>query len=102
MGDHPGPLHGEDSPQACDEGGQACQDHCEGLLRGRSEEEHLNLSCMFGRALLVLACCAQWETCWHGASSGTCRVQESGGLGEAPREAGDKYIFRFLKMVVVK
>merc|ERR1711948_85669 len=60
-GDHPGPLHGEDAPQARDEGGQAwdlrengggqgqaCQDHCEGLLRGRPEEERLNLSCMLG------------------------------------------------------
>merc|ERR1712187_769501 len=73
MGDHSWALHGQDAPEARDEGGeardlrqdgggqgQAREDHCEGLLRGRPEEERLNLSLLLG-ALSV---------CWHAVLSG--------------------------------
>merc|ERR1711933_409162 len=65
-GDHPWALHDQDAREARDEGGeagdlrqdgggqgQAREDRCEGLLRGRPEEEHLSLSLLLG----ALSCC---------------------------------------------
>merc|ERR1711972_971780 len=60
-GDHPWALHDQDAREARDKGGEAGdlrqdgggqgearKDHCEGLLRGRPEEERLSLSLFLG------------------------------------------------------
>merc|ERR1711918_209683 len=45
------------------------EDHCEGLLRCRPEEEHLSLSSSLGAlSLCWLACCAEWESRWRGTT----------------------------------